>query len=151
MPTETAAQVKAFWNALVAELPAFVHFLENYEIPVALRSPRFGVVHYHHPELLEALSSLAPEQQLLEMIDQRVFYMKQMPWTGSALTLHTTLTDDMSSVKKQAMALIPTVTTCGSYMSRLAKQMPERVTSKRVHGHAQYTILPPDKAQNNEL
>ena len=61
MPTDSNEERAAFWARLQNELPAFVHFLTTWTIPPELRSSRFGVRHYHHPDLVEAIHSLAPE------------------------------------------------------------------------------------------
>jgi hypothetical protein len=73
MPTVTNDERRAFSNRLQSELPAFVHFLTTWEIPPALVSSRFGVAHFHHPELVEAINSLAPEQKLLNLLEVELF------------------------------------------------------------------------------
>jgi len=70
MDTSTPRLRRRFWDALVAELPAFMHFLGEFEIPEDLISPRCGVRHFHHPAILAALDETAPENRLLEMIDK---------------------------------------------------------------------------------
>ncbi len=146
MPTGTAQEQGAFWNALLAELPAFVHFLDQFEIPEELRSPRFGITHYHHPEILAGLQALSPEQQLLEMIDRNVFheaYERATPWVGSATDLQTRLVDDDSECRRQAQTLLHSPVACGTYLSRLAHELPQRFASTTVNGRARYTIQPP--------
>jgi len=69
MPTETSEEKAAFWAQLESELPAFLAFLEEYQIPNELRDERFGVKTFHNPELLTALSELQPEIRLLNIID----------------------------------------------------------------------------------
>jgi hypothetical protein len=48
MKTRTHAEREAFWNTMMAELPAFIDYLLKWKIPVELESPRFGITHYHH-------------------------------------------------------------------------------------------------------
>ena len=148
MPTETAAEQAAFWNALVAELPAFVHFLEHWNIPPELRSPRFGITHYHHPELLAGLQALSPEQQLLEMIDPNLFnpaYNRTDPWIGSATELQNRLVGDNSDCQRQAQNLLHSPVACGTYLTRLTRDVPDRFASTTVNGRARYTIQPPQR------
>jgi hypothetical protein len=57
MPTNTTEERKAFWAALKAEFPAFVWHLNQLQIPADLASPRFGIKHYHHPDLLAAIDA----------------------------------------------------------------------------------------------
>lgn len=146
MPTNTADEVQAFWNALVAELPAFVHFLQHWEIPQELRSPRFGIIHYHHPELLTGLQANSPEQILLEMIDQEVFdpaRQKTSPWVGLAVALQNRLTHEDSRCRRQADKLLQSPVACGTYLSRLEGQFADRFSSRRIQGRTEYTIQPP--------
>jgi hypothetical protein len=71
MPTGTIEEHDAFWQTLVGELPAFVHFLlHEFEIPTEIRSARFGVRHFHHPHIVAALEDFAPESRAMEMIDE---------------------------------------------------------------------------------
>ena len=70
MPTETSDDERRFWEALMLALPGYLYWLENeFEIPAGLKSPKFGVKEFHHPELLEALDELSPSAHLLALID----------------------------------------------------------------------------------
>ena len=73
MPTATNDERATFWNALIDCLPAFVDFLFNWEIPERLSSHRYGVTHFQHPGILEALGALAPEARFIELIDAEIF------------------------------------------------------------------------------
>jgi hypothetical protein len=73
MPTETNEEREIFIGSLEAELPHFIHFLLNFEIPVDLRSQRYGITHYQHPEMLEAMGGLTSESKLLDLIDTILF------------------------------------------------------------------------------
>jgi len=74
MQTETLEQWAAFTHLLNAELPGFVYFLLNeWQVPNDLRCDRYGVQHFHHPELLDMMNVLAPETKLLDLIDQKLF------------------------------------------------------------------------------
>jgi hypothetical protein len=133
--TGTLAERNAFWSALVAELPAFAHFLLHWEIPVELRSERFGITHYHHPDILRAIDDLAPEKRLLTLIDIEVFKAdKPRQWQGSAEELEKLLTDRDASTSYAARQLFSFNTACGVYLGRLAKKAPGRVSGRRGHG-----------------
>ena len=56
--------------AVPATVTVVLWQLTQSEIPGELRCERFGVKHYHHPELLEALAESAPETKLLALIDE---------------------------------------------------------------------------------
>lgn len=88
-PTETLAQREAFLGKLISELPAFIHFLTQWEIPGALTSKRFGVTHFHHPELLQAHASSDYVSQLSEQDRRRCIVRNgAVPDTGRVMTLH---------------------------------------------------------------
>jgi hypothetical protein len=146
MATETPDEMQTFWNALKTELPAFQHYLENWTVPESLRSPRFGIIHYHHPDILAALESLSPEHQLLEVIDKELFdysYAERKAWTGLAAELHTRLTCDASKCRRIATALLHSPVSCGAFLSRLSNKRPDRVAVRRINGRSEYTITPP--------
>jgi energy-coupling factor transporter ATP-binding protein EcfA2 len=125
MPTQSLAQRRLFWQALLAELPAFVHYLlHEFQVPVELQSERFGCVHYHHPELLSAIAELSPESQLLSMIDG---WFEQncdrLELRGSAQEIEFELKTHFGS---DAGKLLSWPTACGVYLGRLQQKHPER-------------------------
>lgn len=145
MPTGTPAERKAFTDKIHSELPMFLDFLLKWEIPttpVDLRSPRFGIAHYHHPELLNAISELAPEQRLLNLIDT-VLFTAGKSWNGTAEELERKLTEFSSAVRGEAKSLLSYNTACGTYLGRLSKKRNTRVTWKTKHGYRHWTITPP--------
>jgi hypothetical protein len=147
MPTATLDDRMKFRAALSAELPAYVyHLLSEWKIDPALVSQRYGITHYQHPEILFRLNELAPETYLLLLIDQQIF--KQIPqpdsWEGTSLKLEQELTYPASSVRRQAENLFSWQGACGTYLGRLRKLYPNRISSRKVHpGQWIWTILPP--------
>jgi hypothetical protein len=147
MPTETPEEKERFWNVLMSELPAFVDFLLTWEIPQDLRSPRFGIKHYHHPELLEALNRTAPEHRLLALVDNIYFRangMQPIPaaWSGTAEELERLLSHD-EAFRRQVQQLLNFNSACGTYLSRLAAKPDSRVTRRILHGQTRWTIVSP--------
>jgi hypothetical protein len=51
-----------------AELPHFGSYLRDYEIPANIREARFGLVAWHHPDLLDAAHAESPTTSALEVI-----------------------------------------------------------------------------------
>lgn len=132
MPTETMEQFKAFREKLVSELPAFLHFLAEWKIPEELRSARFGVKHYHHPQLLSAINELAPEEQLLTLMEAYLPYGKDGVWEGEAGDLGVLLTDTLSGYDATAAKrLLSWPNAAGKYLGRLAHRYPTRIQSCR--------------------
>lgn len=120
MPADTREGWARLRAAMDAELPAFIHYLlEAHEIPGELRSDRYGVAHWHHPELAEALESLSPEAHFAQLL------LRWLPprdhWTGTADQLRTELTghDDTA---RDARDLLRWMNACGTYLGRLAQR-----------------------------
>lgn len=141
MPTGSLDEREAFWNQLVSDLPAFLHYLATWTIPAGMRSQRFGVTHYHHPELLDALSELSPEHRLLSLIDGYLLDGGRDQWAGTSEDLERALTGSDSDCRHEASRLFTFNTAAGTYLGRLARRFPRRVQSERRHEARIWTIL----------
>ncbi|HEY3899598.1 MAG TPA: hypothetical protein VGM54_13340 [Chthoniobacter sp.] len=143
MPNGTTEEKEAFWKQLVSEIPAFLDFLSHWEIPVALRNNRFGIATYHNPTLIAALGELQPEIRLLNIIDgSHTTIRAGHDWEGTAVELQRDLTDKDAKMLYEARQLLSWPNACGTYLGRLAKQFPERVTSRVVSGKTYWRIEP---------
>jgi hypothetical protein len=131
MPTASPAERQAFWSKLLAELPGFLYYLTNWQIPTEMVSQRFGVTHYHHPEIMEALNELAPEHRLLSLIDGYLLTGLNADWSGTSEQLERALTDADSKCRNEASRLFSFNTACGTYLGRLAKRFPSRFEHQR--------------------
>lgn len=138
MPVSTGAEQEIFWNALKAELPAFVDYLLKMEIPSANKSDRYGITHFHHPQLLEGLNELSPEHRLLEYIETFMASHVGLVWIGSATDLENELKGifDWHELNR----LLAGATSLGRYLGRLADRYPERFQQKKSMGHKQWHI-----------
>ena len=147
MPTETAEDKERFWQTLIGELPGFVSFLNDYIIPQELRSSRFGILHFHHPELVEALAELTPETMLLRLIDWalRGTWDAGQNWEGPATELMELLYTGNDWRHCEAKKLLRSTASCGIYLARLAadRRLGGRVTSNKVHGVTIWTVHRP--------
>ena len=145
LPTSTTTEREVFWKTILAELPALMDFVLNWKIPPELSSARYGITHYHHPEILAALDELAPELRLLALYDQEMLngsgYISA--FEGTAVQLEQALPDKDSTVRTQAQTLMTFNNACGVYLGRLRKKANPRVDCKLVNGHTQWTIYPP--------
>ena len=59
---------EGFTQAIAAELPAFLHEVDNYEIPQDLVKGRFGITEWHHPYIVESLETTSHLQHIVELI-----------------------------------------------------------------------------------
>lgn len=153
MPSETLEQRQAFWARLMADLPGFLEWLTRWEIPVELRCQRFGVKHYHHPEIVGILDTLAPEARLLSLIDGALFpepggdllgvANAHDHYEGTAEQIEQILTAPGSSCAFEARKLLSWSNACGTYLGRLAKKRPDRVQSHRLAEARRWRILSP--------
>jgi hypothetical protein len=147
MPTGSNAQRRAFWDTLISEIPGFLHFLMTWEIPQDLRSERYGVRAYHHPELLAAIDELSPEVRFLTIVDAVIFANPlRKDFECKAIDLERRLTDQDSGLAHQARALLHFYNACSTYLTRLSDKKPDRVTERRVHGLRLWKITPPRPA-----
>lgn len=132
-PTETPDRQQAYWQQLLAELPAFLEFCQRLSTPAVMHDSRFGFAAFHHPTLVAELESQAPEVTLLELADA---WLWQSPtadaeWTGTARELETALLDSACPVREQAKRLLTWGHAAGTYLGRLAKNHPHRVQQDR--------------------
>jgi hypothetical protein len=140
MPTRTPTERKAFWDKLVGELPAFVDFLLTWDIPTEKRSERFGITHYHHPEIRKTLDAVLPEMRMLELIDRTVLCGKSAPWEGTAAELQAML---QNAEPVEASALFDFDSAAGTYLGRLAKNVANRVQKRGTGSGNRWVIHPP--------
>ncbi len=169
MRTGTPTLDERFWNQLTSELPAFLHFIQRWQIADALADDRYGITPYQHPEIVEKLEQTTPEMKLLEFIDGEIFHnpttalnhARLEPWEGSSTTLETRLVNPPSKIIHEARKLLAWQNSCGAYLGRLEDSENEhiagRVTSRKHHGQTIWTIQPPqcpnplpDNANNAE-
>ena len=149
MPTATLAQRRAFWQRLIDELPAFVDFLLRWEIPSHLISERFGITHFHHPDILQAINNLAPEYRLLRLIDDELFqFDDDDEWEGSAEQLERRLCGEQSTCRNEARKLFTFNTACGVYLARLHKRYPNRFEPIHAREGNRWTIHPPQSEKH---
>jgi len=122
------------------QIPAFLFDLERYEIKEHMRSRRYGVRAYHHPELLRALHKLSPEATLLGIIDSSGV------WSGyrqNIVGLSHEIEEEVRTGKtKQALdRLLEHSSSLGLLLSRLAKKFPERVGIESITHHQNRYIV----------
>ena len=150
------------WSTFMAEVPTIRAWLlsKAFVVPKELRDQRAGVCSYHDPELKAQLSSFSPEVQLLEMCDLLLFTPQAIHsrdkggdkdpvhWDGKAIDLEQELRQ--SKFAFRADQLLKGSGRAGTYLSRLEKQHPERVSRRKVNGHFFWTIKPPtvEKAES---
>jgi len=143
MPSETGEEQQALWKQLVSEIPAFLDYLCNWQIPDSVRGQRYGVTHFHHPDLLQTIDSMAPEHSLLTMIDTILFDSPMSSaWTGTSESLKRLLCSD-PNMSHDASKLLNWNHAAGTYLNRLSKKIPDRISSVRTKNNNIWTIESP--------
>ena len=149
MPTDTPELTETFWDTLVSELPAFLHYLESWTIPADIADSRYGVRAFQHPEIVEKLEETTPEIRMLELIDGDIFSnrMNRIPWTGTAAELTRRLMRENAECRDEARRMFSWGGACGTNLGRLEKStaayVSGRVTSRRVNGIRHWSVSPP--------
>lgn len=136
MPTATSAERSAFWNALVDELPHYIFYLLNSEVPSELASDRYGVTHYQHPEIMEQLYQLTPEFHLLELF--RAADIES--WEGCARDLEHRLFNN-ENTKRRAQQLLDYAPNLVTYLKRLHEKKPHLVGYRRTSSGGIWSVI----------
>jgi hypothetical protein len=144
-----SSEREAFWAKVKREIPALCHFLLSFDIPAPIRNPRYGVNHYHNPELLVALDVISPEMQLHDLILESVLKEGDVPeWNGTASELEQKLPRDNGEVPR----VCSNTQTTGRYLSRLEEKATEEhvrivVSKSRTSARRIWNITPKTQQQ----
>jgi Family of unknown function (DUF5906) len=138
MPTANGAERKAFWSALMQELPYYIFYLLNSQVPSELVSDRYGVTHYHHPEIMDQLYQLTPEFALVELF--RAADIEY--WEGGARELEIKLFNN-ENTKRRAQQLLDYAPNLVTYLKRLHDKKPGIVGYRRAASGGIWTITSP--------
>jgi predicted RNA-binding Zn-ribbon protein involved in translation (DUF1610 family) len=142
--TETDDGRARCWQILTSELPAFLDYLQKWSIPQELRSNRFGVKHFHHPDILQTLEELAPESKLSQLIDMDLFPASDaVAWMGTASELERRLSLS-PLIGPEARRLLSFNNACAAYLGRLASRHPARYRKQHTRNGNCWTIHPPE-------
>jgi hypothetical protein len=143
--TMTAEGWRALGDAVARELPAFAHFLSQWEIPADLLSGahvgRFGHTNYHHPTLEAELFGQTAESELLWIVDNTpsVLDDKSRGW-HAADDIRQWLLDGPHGSRAAKLLHFPG--SAGTYLQKLAAKFPERFTKKAFNYGNRWQVRP---------
>ena len=145
MRTETHDEREAFWQTLMGELPAFLHFLlHEYEPSAESRDSRYVVAGWHHPALAEALHGLSPAAALLGLVDSLAPWGDAAnEWEGTAEALRSQLLQKPATAT-DARRLLEWPQACGNYLATLARKTADRVCHHRTNALRLWIIKRPN-------
>ncbi len=144
LPT-THAEQSEWAKQIRAELPAFAHWLLQYQFPVMpeiIISPRTRLPIFQHKSIVAALYDLQPETRLLELIDLYGLVDKLLPcWEGYA----TDFEQAMRALDERHLLdrIFTSGVTAGKMLTEISRMSPERVTTTMRGGKSYYRIFPP--------
>ena len=130
-PIQSSDDKDRFAAKIRSEIPAFLYWLLNvYQIPEEFADPmRYVVTSYHHPDLKEALESLSPEAELLELIDLALADDLQ---DGAVWITAEKLEEAIrAQYDRRANQVFTYRQACAKYLHRLSVKAPKRVTKAR--------------------
>ena len=90
-PRTEAEDFEHWCGTIRQQIPAFLHFVENYEVPERLRGGRGNVSGWQHPVLLDEMDRSQGWRALLEIVDSSALFL---PWKGTARELESSLEND---------------------------------------------------------
>ena len=139
MPTRTGEERKAFHDTLMAELPFFLFDLLHGEVPAGYESERYGIKHYHNQEIMEILSELARDEQLLELL----YAAEITSFQGSARELKQKLITH-PLVGREAARLLEWHSNTGAYLGRLRRKQPKHFDDRHTNRGTLWSIELPE-------
>ena len=151
MPTRTKEEQDLFWDTLIEELPGFVHWLLNVWEPKDknVLGGRFGVRHFHHPDLSRDLFEISRDQTLWDQIQKTVFRsddeFADWFWEGSTTELRDLLVADDSPVSKADRGRVQAPSWLGQSIKSIAGHFPELLWQHRVDGRDIWLIVKPGR------
>lgn len=150
-----AGEEETVWlrGVLDRELPAFADMIDRIDpatMPAQIRNPRTIVAGWQNQTILQKISDLSPENQLLGLIDDTLFDKPvPLPWTGTAEQLSRELRGGQFG--REAEKLLTWPAAAGVYLGRIAGQNPERVVRSQHRNREggipmrKWTINPPSQ------
>lgn len=157
MPTLSPDDKAEFWSQLMMELPRFIYWLLNeYEIRPEFYG-RFGVQHFHHPDLCRDLFEMSRERTLWEQINKVLFRDKAddafISWRHelASTELRNLLASDDAPLTKSEKNSLPLPNFFGKCLAKIEKEFPERVRLRKSNGKKAWLIVDEEHSVNDAL
>jgi hypothetical protein len=133
----------AFLTEMTREIPAYLQWLiSDFNLPDELKNQRCGVTAYRHADLVDALQSLAPEEQMKQfLVDAIKANFIETPIKMMATEVQAILTAEGAMDRHAARTLLHWHGACGGHLGRLATLHPEWIEKAgKLHGVEQWLI-----------
>jgi hypothetical protein len=154
--TDSLDDFTRFGNEILAQLPAFAHFLlKEFKTPEALKGGRWGVVAVQAPELMQEMFEDSPEGAFVDLLDAARFDLAGAPvslwqwlrtrneedygtvdkqggaWVGTHRQLRAVLESTACSVAAEVERMFAKGKRLDLMLARLKKEQPDRVAHDR--------------------
>lgn len=133
-PSKAFPDSQTYYNAMIEELPGFLHWLRRWRIPPSIQDQRYGVMSFHDADLLRGVDDLSPEYRLWETVETYLFVPGTIDhWEGTAFDLQRELRGKLPP--GEMSSLFPFNTACGVYLAALQRKMPDRIEKRSIGGN----------------
>lgn len=144
--------VAAFWDAIRAELPAFLHALETTKLPPLVTGDetarRYGVASWQHPVIVGQVEDLSPWKRTLELIEHARPWAEGLEagdvvrdcWEGTAQDLEALL---LARCRERAQRVLRGPASTGRDLRAMAERLPARFNRYESHGAVKWRIFAP--------
>jgi hypothetical protein len=138
--SKTEAHAK-YWDDFEAAIPDYLGWLEQWEIPDEIAHGRFGMASYVNAGIEEILNQFTPEEKLSHLIMEEVQSDADQELTARDIE-KLLKAPGVSSVEREAVALLRGPGSCQKYLGRLCKTHPRLIRhhGRGTGGYARYLI-----------
>lgn len=160
LPNFTYDERKEVDRKFDEELPYFLHKVLAFEIPEDEREDRCGITYFHHPALLEAMGTLAPENEMLALIDEIFDKMDELALEREAYydkertakEWERRIMIEGGNFAREGQKLFSWNRASGVYLGKLARVKNGRVTKgKMINGTQKWKIESPASWERRQL
>ena len=146
----THAEQDQWAKGIRAELPAFAHWLLQFELTASRCeiSDRTRLPIFQHPGIVSALYDLQPEMRLLELIELFKLIGSRPCWEGFATEFEQTMR--AHDEKHLLDRIFVSGTTAGKMLTELSRMFPDRVTITPRGGKSFYRIFPAQETDSTK-
>lgn len=129
--TSTLEGRVAYASLIESELPAYLHYLLRFKIPEELRGQRFGVRHFHNPELLDMIEQCDPFQRFKHLVSLAIpdcsnSLAEPVKISGTSYEIQLSLLEQLSAnpqARQDLEHLLRNPASIKSYLSRLQREV----------------------------
>lgn len=124
IPPDLVDDPESLGIKIAKEMPGFLHWIEGREIPSHMVDTRGRIVCFWHPDIIEMLDGISPENRLAEIISQCWKIQSEITdagfWRGTAAETESALIND-DTTRHAARTILNWSGATGALLSRLCE------------------------------